>query len=94
MVDKYVLIFMFTGVSPVFYLTIVYITVDRLLAASLSLKYSAYWEESKAKTLVASTWLVCISTSAMFCLLHHYLRWIDLNALKYMVNTSIIHKTH
>lgn len=65
--EHYLSIVMFTGISFVFYLTMVFITIDRLLNIVLVIRYRVYWSERKAKLLLRGTWisgafmLACIS---------------------------------
>ena len=54
----YTLILSFTGVSFVFYLVMVYVTIDRLMVIALNLQYTKYWNENKAKYLLLVTWLI------------------------------------
>lgn len=55
-INRYLSIVMFTGVSVVFYLTMAYITIDRLLHIALSIRYKLYWSAKKAKRLLIVTW--------------------------------------
>ena len=59
----YVSIITFTGISFVYYLDMIILTLDRLATIILGLKYSQYWDEMKAKCLLIVTWVIgiCIS---------------------------------
>ena len=57
-VQHYVMICIYTMVAFVFYATMIFITLDRLVAVKLALKYRIYWNTKRAKYLVLGTWLV------------------------------------
>ena len=59
-VREYLLMVSFIGISIVYYLDMMYLTMDRLLNILLSLKYPQYWNETRAKYLLITTWLVGI----------------------------------
>ena len=63
LVRHYALIISFTGISFVYYLGMMYLTVDRLAKIVLSLKYPQYWDEHKTKYLVLATWMFGITVS-------------------------------
>ena len=46
----------FTGAAIIFHLSMVLITVDRLLVILLNIKYPVYWSEDKAKKLLLALW--------------------------------------
>ena len=71
-VQTYMLIVMFTGISFVFYLDMIYLTVDRLLDIWLNLTYPVYWNEFKAKRLLQGTWVIGAVLSIVISLLHHF----------------------
>lgn len=59
----YISIIMFMGISFVFYMDMIYITLDRLLNILLNLRYRLYWGNRRAKLLLQGTWLVgCLLT--------------------------------
>ena len=68
-VEYYLMVILFTGVTPIFYFIMTYLTVDRLLTVAFSLKYSAFWDEGRARKLAIGTWLIgaisciCVSVS-------------------------------
>ena len=49
-----------TGIILVYFLCMAYITADRLMYIVLNLKYPIYWNVSKAKSLLISTWTIGI----------------------------------
>ena len=71
-IKHYLSIIMFTGISVVFYMNMVYITLDRLLHIALNIRYRVYWSTAKAKCLLQITWIVgmltclCISIVDVF----------------------------
>ena len=62
-VNRYILIITFTGISFVYYLDMIILTLDRLAIVILGLNYTLYWCESKAKRLLAGTWVIGIVIS-------------------------------
>ena len=65
-----------TGFSLVFYLNMIYITVDRLLDILLNLKYPVYWDEYKAVILLKITWAIGIIVLVITCVLCYSLhKW-------------------
>lgn len=68
--SHYILIISFTGISFVYYLDMIFLTIDRLAKIILSLDYPQYWNEKKAMLLLLGTWLVgatlCLFVS-LFC---------------------------
>ena len=59
------------GVYMLSYLSMLYITADRLLATTLNLKYKLYITELKAKVLVVFSWVVVLLFSFSLSILHH-----------------------
>ena len=74
-VFHYVLIIQFTGVSLVFYLDMIYLTLDRLFEIVLNIKYPVYWSEEKARNLLIVTWVVSGLITVAFCIAHGLLEW-------------------
>lgn len=56
-----------TGFSLIFYFNMIYITLDRLLAILLALKYPVYWDEYKAAILLKVTWLFGVIVLVLCC---------------------------
>ena len=52
-------VLLFLGTGVVVYLSYVYITINRLLEVVLNIRYIVLWNERKAKTQIAITWVVC-----------------------------------
>lgn len=66
-----------TGFSFVFYMNMIYITVDRLLDILLNLRYPVYWDEYKAITLLKVTWFMGIVIVAItFVCCYGYDQWV------------------
>ena len=66
----YLLIVQFTGVALVFYLVMIYLTLDRLMEIVLNIKYPIYWSEEKARLMLIITWIVAGFIAAAICLAH------------------------
>ena len=75
-IRHYLLIINFTGVWSVIYLSMVGITVDRLLNILLHLRYPMYFNISKSKRLATFTWIIgiiicsCVSLTYKYCMFH------------------------
>ena len=61
--QHYMLLVEFTGISLVYYVTMIILTVDRFLKVRFGLKYNLYWNETKAKYLTIILWILGIFTS-------------------------------
>lgn len=46
------------GMMLIYYFTIIYLTLDRLMDVLLNLKYTLYWNEIKTTRLLLGTWVV------------------------------------
>jgi hypothetical protein len=59
-----------TLISITYYLSMVYITIDKLLDIFLNIKYAVYWNTIRAKYLIQFTWVfsvsVCLCTSLAY----------------------------
>jgi len=68
-IGEYVLIISFTGISVVYYLDMIYITIDKMMDIVLNIKYPVYWNEQKAKNLLICTWLfasvICVTVVSL-----------------------------
>ena len=64
----YTLIVSFTGISVVYYLVMIYLTLDRLMDIVLNIKYPVYWSEEKAKYLLITTWLFGLFSCVTVCI--------------------------
>eukprot|EP00493_Phyllostaurus_siculus_P022081 UN22412 len=52
-----------TGFSLVFFVTMIYITLDRMLDIYLNIRYHVYWNPHRALILIKSTWCVGLLVS-------------------------------
>lgn len=59
-IEEYLSIFMFTGISVVFFFNMFFITLDRLLNIVYTIRYRVSWSEKRAKYLLKTTWLIGI----------------------------------
>lgn len=71
-VQYYVMIVLEAGVLLVYYMTMMYITLDRLLEIYWNIRYPVKWSKRKAKYLVGITWIVCLTASISVCLCTHF----------------------
>lgn len=69
-VNEYIHIVMFTGISFVFYWVMIFLTLDRLLDILLNIRYPIYWNETKTKNLLGGTWflgvMLCVTVSMLY----------------------------
>ena len=75
-INEYILIVMFTGISLVYYLDMIYLTFDRLCDILLNIKYHNYWNEVKARWLLIVTWVIGILLSVTISLMHRFTDYI------------------
>ena len=75
-VQKYIKIVTFTGISFVYYIDMIYLTLDRLLLIVLNIRYPIYWNETKTIWLLRITWLFGILLAILICLLTRYTHYI------------------
>ena len=59
-VGNYLHIVVFTGLSVVYFVSMVYITLDKLAKVYLGVHYSQYWNERKTRYLLIGTWSVAV----------------------------------
>lgn len=71
-VTNHVLILQFCGISFVYYVDMIYITVDRLMEIFLNIRYPVFWDETKTKILTGITWFIGLITFIVVSLLKHY----------------------
>ena len=71
-INNYITIVAFTGIAVVYYMVMIYITLDRLLNILLSLRYRIYCTETKAKNLLQVTWIVALLICTSISLTHHF----------------------
>lgn len=67
-------------------LTMFYITLDRYCIIVIGHQYKAFWNSTKANTLVITTWLLGGSVSVSISLIHHLLD--DVEVLRYFIFTN------
>lgn len=60
-----------TGFSFVFYMIIVYVTLDRLMVIALNHYHMRYWNVKRAKNALLSTWLIGFIIAITVCILYH-----------------------
>jgi hypothetical protein len=74
-VQYYLKIVLFTGVCPVYYLSMNYITINKLIEVILNIRYSVYWNEGKAKILLKITWCISIIVCIGFSLSYRFYKY-------------------
>ena len=69
-IQMYIQITLSTGICPVYYFNMFYLTLDRLLNVLWNVKYKVHWDETKAMILLEATWIsgiiTCISISLVY----------------------------
>lgn len=48
---------LFTGIAIVYYMNMIFLTLERLAAVCLGVRYPQYWDKKKTKCLIISLWL-------------------------------------
>ena len=71
-VSEYLIIFSYAGISVVYYVTMVYITLNKLMEIVLTISYPIYWNERKAKYSVYTTWVIAFFMSSAVALSHAF----------------------
>ena len=71
-IQSFTMIIMFVGISIVYYLDMIYLTLDRLLDMVLGIKYHVYCSEAKAIKLLHATWALALLLSIAISLLYRY----------------------
>lgn len=66
-----IMIVLETGVLLVYYLCMVYITLDKLFEVKLNIKYPIYMNERRAKYLMIVTWIACLGFGSFVCIWFH-----------------------
>ena len=74
-IQKYLLIIMFTGISFVYYLNMIYLTFDRLMEILLHIRYPVFWNETKARWLLTATWITGGTLSTIISFLHRFINY-------------------
>ena len=77
--QNYLMIALFQGLIPVFYLNMIFLTLDRLLTVAFSLKYSAVWDEKKVRKLLTAIWIIgAVSATTAATIYHEYTYKLDI----------------
>ena len=74
-INEHILIISFTGISVVYYLDMIYITVDRMMDIVLNIRYPVYWNERKTKVLMFSTWVIGTGMCVTVIVLHNLIKF-------------------
>ena len=65
-VQDYIIIISGYGVVSAYFVSMIFLTLDRLLDILLSIKYPIYCTTQRAKYLVAAIWISCLSVGEFF----------------------------
>lgn len=57
--------------ATIYFLNMLFITVERLAKVSLSLRYPLYWNAARTKTLLVATWIIVAILMLLDCLLNN-----------------------
>ena len=60
------------GFVTVYFLTMIYLTLDKLLDIYLNIKYHLYWNEYRTKNLIVTTWIVTLSSAVTASIVYHF----------------------
>ena len=60
------------GFVTVYFLTMIYLTLDKLFDILLNIRYPLYWNELYTRNLLTITWAMSISTAITVSIVHHY----------------------
>ena len=61
------------GFVTVYFLTMIYLTLDRMFDILLNIRYALYWNEKYTKYLLQMTWVISITTTIIISVVdHHY----------------------
>ena len=71
-ITEYMNIIKFSSAAMVFYVIMIYVTVDRFFHLYLGFKYPLYWYGRKTKRLLIVTWIVFLLLTIVHTLLHRY----------------------
>lgn len=66
-IQHYATVINLTGIWMVRYVTMIYITVDRLLMVRFGLKYQTCWMKKRPKYLIIAKWVICLSIPLCIC---------------------------
>ena len=69
LVDKYLYVIIYV-IFCLYYISMMFITMDRLLGVLLNIKYPIYWSKRKTKYLLLTTWIIvviaCVVVSTIY----------------------------
>ena len=82
-ITEYMNIIKFSSAAMVFYVIMIFVTVDRFVHLHLGFKYPLYWYERKTKRLLTVTWIVFVLLTIVLTVLHMY-QLIDYRKLFYI----------
>lgn len=71
-VQGYIIVASGYGVVPVYFLSMIYLTIDRLLEIVLCLKYHMYCTVPRTQRILVLTWVITVGIGLMLCLIHGY----------------------
>ena len=71
-VGTYLQIIQATSFAALYYIVMIYLTLDRLFDIFLNIKYPIYWNEHKAKHLLYGTWFTANIVAIIICLVHKF----------------------
>ena len=70
--QHYIIIIRGCGFVTVYFLTMIYMTLDKFFDIYLNIKYHVYWNEYQTKNLLTFTWLITISSAASASIWYHF----------------------
>ena len=73
------------GFVTVYYLTMIYLTLDKLFHIALNMKYPLYWNGDRTKMLLITTWVITISSAITVSVVHHFTGFEVLEVLDWYV---------
>ena len=68
-ISEYIYVIIYV-IFCLYYISMVYITMDRFLGILLNFKYPLYWNRTKTRYLLTTTWLVSIITCIAVCVVY------------------------
>ena len=60
------------GFSTVYFLSMIYLTLEKLFDIILNIKYHLYWNGNRTINLLKVTWTISITTAIIVSLIYHY----------------------
>lgn len=71
-IEHHLTIFRIFSLNTTLYLTMIFITLDKLIEIYLNIKYSLYWNEKKTKWLLLATWTINVTLALVITLTYHF----------------------